>query len=198
MSESPALGEGDAAEPGEGEAPSDGEPGNPLDAGAGDDSDGAVSGDAGGEDSCADDPLSCLEIPADCVGESFEGHAYLFCSAGQYWGAARDRCKALGLDLTIVETAEENAFLAAHLSGTSWIGAHDRETEGSFRWVEPGGSEAGPTLSFTKWSLAGADNCGGIFGEQDCVRLAASGSWDDSACDGGCLEDTFAFICESY
>ncbi len=198
MSDSPVIGRDDAgpADPGEGEEPGEEEPdaavGEPIEVDAGE--------DAGNEeDPCLDDPLACLEVPADCVGQSFGSHAYLFCTSKQYWGEARATCQGVGLDLVVIESAEENSFVASHLSAASWIGAHDRYTEGSFRWVEPGRSEAGASVSFTSWASLKPDNCaGGVIGQQDCVRMSDDGKWDDSACDGGCFEDKFAFVCESY
>lgn len=190
MSESPAV----SYDAGDDEEDPDGdEEPRPIE----DDADAGDTGEPDAGEPPCDDPLSCLEVPADCVGESFEGHAYLFCSAGQHWQPARARCQALGLDLAVVETDAENSFLASHLTTTSWIGAHDRDVEGSFRWIEPGAGEAGQAVAFSQWAFATPDNCG-LFGQQDCVRIAANGTWDDSACDGGCLEDTFAFVCESY
>lgn len=150
----------------------------------------------GAESSC--DGGLCVALPSGCTSASFEEHVYVFCEAQETWDAARASCLNLGLDLVIIESAAENAFVAQRLSAPSWIGASDQTTEGSFTWVEPGGSLEGAALSFTSWAPAVPDNCGGIFGQQDCARISQDGSWDDSDCAGGCLEGTFGSVCESY
>jgi hypothetical protein len=147
---------------------------------------------------CSHDRAPCGPVPQGCATERFEQHTYLFCDERLPWESARARCQEAGLDMVIVETEAENAFVAGKMGATSWLGAHDSETEGSFHWVEPGGLPTGAALTFTRWAPLVPDNCGGLFGQQDCVRVSADGSWDDSDCAGGCLEQTFAFVCESY
>jgi len=149
-----------------------------------------------GESAC--DGGLCVPLPPGCVSASFEEHAYVFCETQETWDAARTRCLNLGLDLAIIETAAENTFVAERVSAPSWIGANDQTTEGTFTWIEPGGGLEGAPLSFTGWAPAVPDNCGGIFGQQDCVRISQDGHWDDSDCNGGCLEGLFAAVCESY
>jgi hypothetical protein len=191
VSESPALGNRDASIARDAASDMDPDP----DADHDSDSDAGASGDAS---ACASDTGLCSELPEGCISERFGEHVYVFCGAELPWSAARTSCLDLGLDLVIIEDAEENAFVAAHLLATSWLGANDQHTEGSFVWVTPGVSADGAAITYTNWSLAVPDNCGGLFGQQDCVRLAADGHWDDSDCNGGCLEGAFAFVCESF
>ncbi|MFT3927974.1 MAG: C-type lectin domain-containing protein [Myxococcales bacterium] len=187
MSESPALGASrDASDD---QAMSDDASTPP------DDEDGGVDA---GSDACASDSGFCGELPAGCVSARFEQHAYVFCPSVETWGAARASCLDLGLDLAIIESAAENEFVAQHIQATSWIGAHDQTTEGSFEWVTAGAGQDGAAVTFTSWAPAVPDNCGGLFGQQDCVRISSDGRWDDSDCNGGCLEGTFAFACESF
>jgi hypothetical protein len=159
--------------------------------------DAGVIEDAGAEGSC--DGTLCFSPPEGCTPEQLGGHAYLFCAEALTWSEARARCGAAGLDLVIIADAAENAFVASHLAGTSWLGASDQDTEGTWTWVVPGETQHnGAALAFSGWAAATPDNCGGLFGEQDCARISADGSWNDSDCAGGCLETTFAFVCESF
>ena len=181
VSESPAIGShSDASDPGEGELAND----------AGQDDAAVVS------EGC--DSGLCSELPQGCESAQHEGHVYVFCDAQLPWSAARASCQELSLDLVIIESEAENTFVASHLPANSWIGASDAATEGTFTWVSPGSDAAGSAVTFTSWAPAVPDNCGGLFGQQDCVRLSKDGSWDDSDCGGGCFEGTFAFVCESY
>lgn len=171
----------------------------PRDAGPGA-SDASAAEDASPVDAghCAED-AALREAPAGCEQASYAGHAYAFCSESLSWDDARARCLASGTDLVVIDDAEENAFVASHLTAPSWIGASDRDDEGTWVWVAPGESVgAGAAVSYTSWGLARPDNCGLVFGEQDCARISDNGKWDDSACAGGCLETSFAFVCESY
>lgn len=181
VSESPALGNTPDV-PEEGEDDADGAAGNDASAAAPEPCDGGL----------------CRELPEGCTSAQREGHVYVFCGERLAWGAARTSCHELDLDLVIIESAAENAFVASHVQANSWIGASDQATEGSFAWVTPGADPSGSPVTFTSWAPAVPDNCGGLFGQQDCVRLSQDGAWDDSDCNGGCFEGTFAFVCESY
>ena len=183
VSESPALG---SVPEGRGDAAAD--PPEPNDGGNVDSATAMGQCDGG----------LCSDVPEGCMSAQFDGHGYLFCDAAVTWSAARTRCQDLALDLVIIQNETENAFVAEHLLATSWIGASDQATEGSFLWVVPGADSSGSAVTFVSWAPTVPDNCGGLFGQQDCVRVSKDGLWDDSDCNGGCLEGTFAFVCESY
>jgi hypothetical protein len=116
------------------------------------------------------------------------------------WDDARTICLSAGADLVIIEDEVENAFVTEGLSAPSWIGATDSQVEGAFVWIAPGEAGAASVpLTFARWEVATPDNClGGLIGQQDCVRMAPDGSWNDSDCAGGCTEGLFGFVCESY
>ncbi len=180
-------------------------PASPVDAGRSshspDAQDGATTRDgsldaASGIDPCPD---SGCAVPEGCTESEHGGRRYLFCTDSVTWDDARSRCQAVGRDLVIIDDAEENAFVAAQISAPSWIGLSDRDAEGSFVWLVPGGDTRGAAPSYTRWAATKPDNClGGVFGQQDCTRISANGTWDDSDCAGGCTEGTFAFVCERH
>jgi hypothetical protein len=149
---------------------------------------------------CADECKPVITVPAGCSRQDRLDRVYLFCSDAVRWDDARASCLAAGTDLVLIEDEAENAFVAANTAAAAWIGATDRTTEGSFVWITPGQSGASSLpVTFARWALATPDNClGGVIGQQDCVRIASDGSWNDSDCEGGCTEGLFAFVCESY
>src|SRR5262249_22594055 len=69
-------------------------------------------------------------------------------------------CQAMGLDLAMVDDADENAFLRSSVQTDSYIGLTDGAKEGSFRWLVDGslsycGDSSGrapSSESFTSWS----------------------------------------------
>ncbi len=144
--------------------------------------------------------VDTCEVPTGCTAAEFGEHAYFVCSQKLSWDDARGRCRAADTDLVIVDDEAENMFVAGAVSAPSWIGLHDRDAEGDYRWMPPGStSRDGASVSFANWAPATPDNCGaGIFGQQDCVRIARDGTWNDSHCGGGCFEGAFAFVCESF
>lgn len=126
---------------------------------------------------------------AGCTWREFAGDAYLFCNSkvGQSWSASRTFCKALGMDLTVLETSEEDAFVALNVID-HWIGASDLDVEGEWRWIVPGGGTNGTLFfrgkadgkaeagAFTNWfSFDPNDANAG----EDCARMLSSDWWDE-------------------
>ena len=140
--------------------------------------------------------------PAGCTAQSFGGHAYLFCTDVIWWDEARSACQAQGLDLVVIETQDENAFVKGHIIVESWIGLNDIDIEGTFLWIVPGdASVSGALITFEAWSTTNPDDCAG-FGHQDCVIIGLNGQWDDMACNESqtCPVVTWPrqYVCESY
>ncbi len=136
--------------------------------------------------------FSCVDGP-DCSARTgcelrvWRGErAYLFCTAEPLdFAGARTFCQALGAELVIIESAQENAFLKPLSSDPLWIGLSDRDTEGSFQWVD------GSTPSVTDWRDGEPNDSGGA---EDCAGLWGGGAdrgWNDFPCD--LLQ---GFVCE--
>jgi len=99
----------------------------------------------------------CDGLDNDCSGvvdelpECYDCEAsedWLYCTAGRSWGQARTACEALGLDLVVIDDAEENeAIVAARPANGSrwWIGLSDAEEEEVFSWVDGSG------LDYSGW-----------------------------------------------
>jgi hypothetical protein len=112
--------------------------------------------------------------------------AYLLCEGPKTWEAARALCRSRGADLVIIETEEENTFLAESGNPASWIGLSDADTEGTFLWVN------GKSVTTSSWNEGEPNDSGGV---EDCVGLftsgEAAGTWNDFDCGS-----ERAFVCE--
>jgi serine/threonine protein kinase len=97
-------------------------------------------------------------VPLDA--KSLNGHAYKFFPEQLSWHEAKKRCEALGGHLVIIETPEENAFLAKLITDggkiDSWIGATDEGFEGQWRWVD------GRNMTWTNWFKQQPNNKAGV------------------------------------
>ena len=147
--------------------------------------------------------------PAGCTAQSYGAHSYFFCSTKLDWIDARDACRMLKLDLTVVDDAAENTFV--HGAGQSWIGASDIDGENQWRALKPGvASRAeGPIASYTNWASGQPDDtlhCAGtvVVGngcliptatktDEDCALMQTDGKWDDVQC-----PLLNPYVCESY
>ena len=130
------------------------------------------------------------ELPFACDGPGeFEGlggeGCYRESVAVATWLAARDDCQDWGGDLVVIESQQEDTFLTARMTGNIWIGASDRNLEGTVVWVD------NQPLVFENWGATQPDDFQGL---EDCLekRLTDGGRWNDRQCGG----DPQAYFCE--
>ncbi len=123
---------------------------------------------------------------SDCTRSTAGGSTYLVCSATErsYSDAVID-CRSRGYDLAVIESAAENAAVAAMASGMGdvWIGLSDADTEGTWVWVDGQVAErAGTALMYVNWRPGEPGNGTG----DNCTELdpADSGYWNDVGCTG--------------
>ena len=135
----------------------------------------ADQADADGAGFACGDAAEC-EALTGCVYLETEESRYLLCVDAvpdlSHDGAI-DACTAIGGHLAIVETRAENERLAA-AGARGWLGATDRDEEGTFVWLDGTPLEAG------LWEVGEPNNGGGA----DCLGLTTSGAWDDYQCTG--------------
>lgn len=90
----------------------------------------------------------------------FNGHEYKFFSEVLPWKEARGKCVAVGGDLAVIDSLDENTFvgdLVAKGGGTDcWIGATDEAAEGV--WVSPSGAR----LAYFNWFKQQPNNSKGV------------------------------------
>ncbi|CAL8356380.1 unnamed protein product [Boreogadus saida] len=109
----------------------------------------------------------------------FDQSLYFISTTKKNWEASRDFCLNRGADLLVINSKEEQEFVR-RFRHDSWIGLSDRNTEGTWKWVD------GTNLTSTVW-LPGEPN---DYGTEDCA-LAQEGGWNDDTC-----AKLFSWICE--
>ncbi|XP_052655882.1 asialoglycoprotein receptor 1-like isoform X2 [Harpia harpyja] len=127
--------------------------------------------------------IICTRCPAGW--QQFAKTCYFFSSTTKPWLAAKDFCTNFDSHLAIVNTEQENKFLANHIMDTRvfWLGLTDMHTEGNWQWVD------GRILSLSFWN-SGEPNNVGHQGE-DCATIYSSGHWNDATC-----SNAEAWVCE--
>ncbi|NXT58872.1 CLC4M protein, partial [Pluvianellus socialis] len=80
--------------------------------------------------------ILCATCPAGWT--QFDKTCYFFSSATVGWLAAKERCTRFDAHLAIVDTEQENKFLANHImeNRVFWLGLSDMHKEGDWQWVD--------------------------------------------------------------
>ncbi|XP_023827699.1 CD209 antigen-like protein E isoform X1 [Salvelinus sp. IW2-2015] len=107
----------------------------------------------------------------------FGSSFYLFSTVGKTWEQSKHDCVRRGADLVIIDSREEQNFIIG-FNGMFWIGLSDRETEGSWKWVD------GTPLTIQYWKSGEPNSYGG---EEDCAERSliysnTEQSWNDAQC----------------
>ncbi|XP_065454475.1 C-type lectin domain family 4 member K-like isoform X1 [Chrysemys picta bellii] len=114
----------------------------------------------------------------------YGGNLYYFSKGTKSWDAAEKFCVSGNSHLTSVSSQAEQEFLSNETQGKGhWIGLTDRETEGSWRWVD--GTEYRADASRGFWAQNEPNNYGpGTEGGEDCVHTEPSKQnlWNDAKC----------------
>ncbi|XP_042340449.1 C-type lectin domain family 17, member A-like [Plectropomus leopardus] len=109
----------------------------------------------------------------------FSGSLYYISSTEKTWEESRLDCQQRGADLVIINSKEEQDFVR-RFQKLLWIGLTDRETEGTWKWVD------GTLLTTSYW--APREPNGHIFHRhEDCAEIQnykAEKSWNDISCYG--------------
>ncbi|NXE85338.1 CL17A protein, partial [Cochlearius cochlearius] len=117
--------------------------------------------------------------------QQFAKACYFFSTVAKPWLEAKDSCAEFDAQLAVVNTEQENKFLANHImeNRVFWLGLTDAHREGDWQWVD------GRSLSFSFWN-SGEPNNVGHQGE-DCATIYSSGRWNDATC-----SNAEVWICE--
>ena len=99
------------------------------------------------------------------------GHHYYCSMEPATWEAANSAATSYGGSLAVIESEEENEFLANILTlQSAYIGLSDRDLEGELTWVD------GSPLGYTNW-YPNQPNDYGV--GQDYVEMLNNGQWND-------------------
>ncbi|MFZ5858743.1 MAG: SUMF1/EgtB/PvdO family nonheme iron enzyme [Chloroflexota bacterium] len=112
-------------------------------------------------------------------------HLYLYMKPELIWPDARNYCAAQGGYLATIQNEAENTFVYQILYGydSTWIGASDEETEGTWIWAN------GEPWTYTNWASGQPENY--LDKNEDCALFTEESSWHDVSCNS-----TNPFICE--
>ncbi len=110
-------------------------------------------------------------IPGFVYMGTYLGNKYFCSTKTATWPNAKAICENAGGKLCVMNSLDENQFVANKLMGlTAYIGLHDSNTEGYFQWVD------GSFVGFTNWATGQPNNSNG---DQDYVELLPDGKWND-------------------
>nr|XP_024656811.1 CD209 antigen-like protein E [Maylandia zebra] len=132
--------------------------------------------------------LSSLIIQCPAGWSNFSYSCYLLSGSSGPWDAARRDCRDRGADLVVIDCAKEQEYLTRLTKTSTWIGLHDIEEEGKWKWVD------GTPLNLKYWADDQPDNGSGDprWGEEDCAHIRTSDStWNDVSC-----RDFLPWVCE--
>ncbi len=173
-----------------------------------------------GEDNDCNESVDEEDVcPEGCLGASFDARSYLFCDrprvsggnsgSARSWQQAMQYCQNRDLNLALIESEEENAFiyktlLHLELGGDVWMGATDQEDEDLWSWAlgdDPDDwipfydqfDEEPIDDAFNDWREGEPNDDGG----EDCGIFEDLGgdewAWDDR----DCQTQFDLFVCES-
>lgn len=113
---------------------------------------------------------------------------------------AEDKCATSGGQLVIINSVEENNYVASLIGGTDiWIGINDKDVEGVFKKkISPTEEEV---ISYSNWNSGEPNNGYGGF-EEDCVVMSKNINyqWNDIMCEPSDIfyyNTKFPFVCEA-
>ena len=129
-----------------------------------------------------------VSIPEGAV--EFGGHHYLLFDKVEdlSWANSRKHCADQGGTLAVVTSSEEADFIAGLCDGRyMFLGASDKETEGSWVWVD------GTNWGFANWMDGQPNDYGGT---EDYLATYDEGLWVDVEDAGSGFWMPTGFICE--
>ena len=126
----------------------------------------------------------------------YEENCYLMFGTGATRAAAATACTGVGGHLAVITDADENAAVAAILTGTGWIngtnvtGAAGTQS-GSWLW------STGEPTTYEAWGPTEPDDGDGVEdGGENCIVLRTDGDWYDLACTATPTVDSYLCECD--
>ncbi|NWH54148.1 CL17A protein, partial [Fregata magnificens] len=118
--------------------------------------------------------ILCTTCPAGW--QQFAKSCYFFSTTPQPWLDAKDSCTKFNAHLAIINTEQENKFLANHIMDDRvfWLGLTDMHKEGDWQWVNS------HPLSLSFWKSGEPNNVG--HNGEHCTFIYSNGRWNDADC----------------
>ncbi|XP_015204480.2 CD209 antigen-like protein E [Lepisosteus oculatus] len=77
----------------------------------------------------------CIKVcPCDWI--LFSGSCYYYSKESRNWSRAQEYCVNQASSLAIINNVDELIYLRQKLPSNHWVGLSDRNTEGSWKWVD--------------------------------------------------------------
>ncbi|KAF7709110.1 CD209 antigen-like isoform X3 [Silurus meridionalis] len=115
----------------------------------------------------------------------FSSSIYYISAEKKSWSESRKDCQGRGADLVIINNSEEQEFVEVWRRNQGvWIGANDRDSEGTWKWVD------GTTVINGFWNPGEPNNKW----DEDCAMSgfhSGNGKWVDVSCN-----NNYIWICE--
>ncbi|XP_010188290.1 PREDICTED: C-type lectin domain family 17, member A-like [Mesitornis unicolor] len=129
--------------------------------------------------------ILCTRCPAGW--QQFAKNCYFFSTDTKPWRAAMDSCTEFNAHLVIVDSEQENKFLANRImeNRVFWLGLSDAHKEDDWQWVDG----LPLPLYFRFWNNGEPNNVG--HQGEDCATILPNGRWNDATC-----SNTEPWICE--
>ena len=134
------------------------------------------------------DPPGWLSNNSPAAISVYDGHSYYFYSTPATWYGAKIVSEYRGGHLVTITSSAENAHVKSMIGNSAcWIGATDKGSEGTWKWVN------GEIFSFSNWSNSQPDNnAGNNEGTEDFAHICSDAdTWNDNA---GYV--VYPFVCE--
>jgi uncharacterized repeat protein (TIGR02543 family) len=109
----------------------------------------------------------------------YGNHSYYFYNTSTTWHEAKAVSEHLGGHLVTITSAAENSFVKGLIGDAAcWLGATDKDSEGTWKWV------TGESFSYSNWNSDNPDNYRGADeAEENYAHICAGSSeWNDNTC----------------
>lgn len=117
----------------------------------------------------------------------FQDKSYLIAGDANHEEVAEKVCKDKGGELAIIESAEENDFIAKNvLKRIAWIGLR-RNEEHEFYWIDGFPLEG----TFSAWGRGEPNNV-----KEECALMSKAGKWDDVFCTTPAIYKSADILCQ--
>ncbi|KAL8164126.1 UNVERIFIED_CONTAM: hypothetical protein K2H54_046463 [Gekko kuhli] len=118
--------------------------------------------------------------------EYFNGKCYYFSLEAIPWQQAKTKCEEQHAKLVVIDGFPKQNFIQTRTRNERfWIGLHELQTEGDWKWLDGSNYGAG----FKYWKQGEPNDY--MRQDEDCAQVWINGEWNDFTCHSSCF-----YICE--